>query len=119
MFSKWRNDRRRCIGHRAAADRLKDRDNAAGIVDIAANVIPSQTTSWMETGVTLFLEDKFQRGSSTPTGEAWAAAPPTSAHTCTPALSPESAIVAQWYQHKKMLNKLDPKLQEYYSYKNI
>ena len=37
-------------------------DDAAGIVDIAANVIPSQTPSWMETGVTLFLEDKFQRG---------------------------------------------------------
>ena len=38
-------------------------DDAAGIVDIAANVIPSQTPSWMETGVTLFLEDKFQMGS--------------------------------------------------------
>ena len=37
-------------------------DDAAGIVDIAANVIPCQTLSWMETGVTLFLEDKFQRG---------------------------------------------------------
>ena len=37
-------------------------DDAAGIVDIAANVIPSQTPSWVETGVTLFLEDKFQRG---------------------------------------------------------
>ena len=61
MFSKSRNDRRRRIGARAAADRLRDRDNAAGIgdnsakigdnsaeigdgaariVDIAANVIP-------------------------------------------------------------------------------
>ena len=37
-------------------------DDAAGIVDIAANVIPSRTSSWMETGVTLFLEDKFQSG---------------------------------------------------------
>ena len=37
-------------------------DDAAEIVDIAANVIPSQTPSRMETGVTLFLEDKFQRG---------------------------------------------------------
>ena len=74
----------------AAADRLRDRDNATGIgdnsaeigdnnteigynsaeigddaggiVNIAANVIPSQTPSRMETGVTLFLEDKFQRG---------------------------------------------------------
>ena len=84
MFSKSRNDRRRRIGDRAAADRLRDRgnatgigdnsaeigdnsaeigDEAAGVVDIAANVIPSQTPSWMETGVTLFLEDKFQRGS--------------------------------------------------------
>ena len=54
MFSESRNDRRRRIGNRAAADRLRDRDNAAGIgdnsaeigdgaagiVDIAANVIP-------------------------------------------------------------------------------
>ena len=54
MFSESRNDRRRRIGARAAADRVRDRDNAAGIgdnsaeigdgtagiVDIAANVIP-------------------------------------------------------------------------------
>ena len=54
MFSKSRNDRRSRIGDRAAADRLRDRDKAAGIgdnsaeigggaagiVDIAANVIP-------------------------------------------------------------------------------
>ena len=46
MFSESRNDRRRRIGARAAADRLRDRDvagigdNSAGIVDIAANVIP-------------------------------------------------------------------------------
>ena len=54
MFSESRNDRRRRIGARDAADRLRDRDNvagigdnsakisdgAAGIVDIAANVIP-------------------------------------------------------------------------------
>ena len=47
MLSVSRNDRRRRIGARAAADRLRDRDNsaeigdgAAGIVDIAANVIP-------------------------------------------------------------------------------
>ena len=53
MVSKSHKDRRRRIGDRAAADRLKDRDNtagicdnytkigdgAAGIVDIAANVI--------------------------------------------------------------------------------
>ena len=53
MFSESRNDRRRRIGDRAAADRLRDRDNAAGIgdnsakngdgasgiVNIAANVI--------------------------------------------------------------------------------
>ena len=66
---------RATIGDRAAADRLRDRGNAAeigdnstkksndaaGIVDISANVIPSLTPSWMETGVTLFLEDKFQR----------------------------------------------------------
>ena len=66
MFSESRNDRRRHIGNRAAADRLRDCDNAtgigdnsaeigdnsgeigddaAGIVDIAANVIPSQTPS--------------------------------------------------------------------------
>ena len=75
MFSELRKDRRRRIGDRVAADRLTDRDNvagigdnfteigddAAGIVDIAANVIKSQIPSWMETGVTLFLEDKFQR----------------------------------------------------------
>ena len=54
MFSQSRNDRRRRIGARGAADRLRDRDNAAevgdnsaemgdgaaGIVDIAANVMP-------------------------------------------------------------------------------
>ena len=60
-FSASRNDRRRRIGDRVAADRLRDRDDAAGIgdnsaeigdnsaeigdgvegiVDIAANVIP-------------------------------------------------------------------------------
>ena len=37
-------------------------NGAAGIVDTAANVIPCYTPSWMETGVTLFLEEKFQRG---------------------------------------------------------
>ena len=54
MFSESLNDRRHRIGDRAAPDRLRDRDNsagigdnsavigdgAAGIVDIAANVIP-------------------------------------------------------------------------------
>ena len=54
MFNESRNDRRHRIGDRAAADRLRDRDNsagignnsaeigdgAAGIVYIAANVIP-------------------------------------------------------------------------------
>ena len=54
MFSESRNDQRRCIGDRAAADCLRDRDNAAGIGDnsaeisdgaagivyVAANVIP-------------------------------------------------------------------------------
>ena len=54
MFSESHNDRCRCIGDRAAPDRLRDRDNAAGIgdnsaeigdcaagiVDITANVIP-------------------------------------------------------------------------------
>ena len=47
MLSESRNDRRRSIGARAAVDRLRDRDNSAeigdgtaGIVDIAANVIP-------------------------------------------------------------------------------
>ena len=61
MFSESHNDRCRCIGDRTAPDRLRDRDNAAGIgdnsaeigdnsaeigdcaagiVDIAANVIP-------------------------------------------------------------------------------
>ena len=33
MFSESRNNRRRRIGDRAAADRLRDRDNAAGIGD--------------------------------------------------------------------------------------
>ena len=54
MFSELRNDRRRRIDDCAAADRLRDRHDAAGIcnnsaeigggaawiVDIAANVIP-------------------------------------------------------------------------------
>ena len=72
MFSELRNERRLRIGARAAADRksaagIGDNsaevgDGAAGIVDIATNVIPCYTSSWMETGVTLFLEEKFQRG---------------------------------------------------------
>ena len=108
MFSESRNDRRRRIGNRASADRLRDRDNAAGIavnsagigdnsaeigdnsaeigdnsaeigdnsaeigdgaagiLDIAANVIPCWTPSGMETGVTLFLEEKFQGGLPVP-----------------------------------------------------
>ena len=55
IFREWRNDRRRRIDDRAAADRLKDRDNAAGIgnnsaeisddaagiIDITAKVTPS------------------------------------------------------------------------------
>ena len=47
MFSELRNDQRRRIGDLAAADCLRNRDNAAGIGDnfaeigdIAANVIP-------------------------------------------------------------------------------
>ena len=54
MFCESRNDRRCRTGVRAAADRLRDRDNSAGIgdnsaeigdgavgiVDVAANVIP-------------------------------------------------------------------------------
>ena len=47
IFSESRNNRRRRIGDRAADDRLRDRDNAAGIGDNsaeigdgAANVIP-------------------------------------------------------------------------------
>ena len=76
MFSESRNDRRRRIGDSAAADRHRERDNAAGIgdnsaefgdgaagiVDIAANVIPCSTPSRLDTGVTLFMEEKFQRG---------------------------------------------------------
>ena len=54
MFREFRNDRRRLIGDCVAANHLRDRDNAArigdksaefcddaaGIIDIAANVIP-------------------------------------------------------------------------------
>ena len=52
MFSESRNDQRRRIGDRAAADRLRDRensaeigDNSAEIGDNSANVIPSLTPS--------------------------------------------------------------------------
>ena len=38
MFSESRNDRRRRIGDRAAADRLRDRDNAVGIGDNSAKI---------------------------------------------------------------------------------
>ena len=38
MFSESRNDRRRRIGDRAAADRLRDRDNATGIGDNSAEI---------------------------------------------------------------------------------
>ena len=76
MFSESRTDRCRRSGDRAAAERLRDRDNAAGIgdnsaeigdgatgiVDIAVNVVLCWTPSWMETGVTLFLGEKFQKG---------------------------------------------------------
>ena len=36
MFSESRNDRHRHISDRAAADRLRDRDNATGIGDNSA-----------------------------------------------------------------------------------
>ena len=38
MFCESRNDRRRRIGNRTAADRLRDRDNAAGIGDNSAEI---------------------------------------------------------------------------------
>ena len=38
IFSEWCNDRRRRINDRAAADCLKDRDNAAGITDNSAGI---------------------------------------------------------------------------------
>ena len=38
MFSKWRNDRSRRIGDRAAAERLRNRDNATGIGDNSAEI---------------------------------------------------------------------------------
>ena len=38
MFSESHNDRCRCIGDRAAHDRLRDRDNAAGIGDNSAEI---------------------------------------------------------------------------------
>ena len=70
MFSESRKGRNCRIVDRAAADRLRDRDNsveigddALGIVDIAAKVIPCKTPSGVETGVTLSLEDNFRRGS--------------------------------------------------------
>ena len=61
MFSESRNDRHHRISDRAATDRLRDRDNAAGISNTAVNVIPCLTSSWMETGVTLFLR-QFPKG---------------------------------------------------------
>ena len=39
MFRELRNDRRRRIGDRAAADRLRDRDNASGIDDNSAEIV--------------------------------------------------------------------------------
>ena len=79
MFSEPHNDwccrigdcrspqgsRQRCrIGDNGAGigDNSAEIADAAGIVNIAAKVTPCWTPSWMETGVTLFLEDKFQRG---------------------------------------------------------
>ena len=38
MFSESRNDRRRRIGDRAATDRLRDRDNSAGIGNNSAEI---------------------------------------------------------------------------------
>ena len=38
MFSESRNDRRRRIGDRADADRLRDRDNAAGVGDNSGEI---------------------------------------------------------------------------------
>ena len=38
MFSESRNDRRRRIGARGVADRLRDRDNATGIGDNSAEI---------------------------------------------------------------------------------
>ena len=38
MFSESHNDRCRCIGDRTAPDRLRDRDNAAGIGDNSTEI---------------------------------------------------------------------------------
>ena len=76
MFSDSRNDLHLHVSDRLASNCLRDHtnpagisdntakigDNAAGIFDIAVKVIPCWTPSRMETGVTLFLEDKFQSG---------------------------------------------------------
>ena len=43
MFSESRNNQRRRIGDRAAADRLRDRDNAAGIGDNSTEISDNST----------------------------------------------------------------------------
>ena len=43
MFSESRNDRRRRISARGAADRLRDRDNAAGIGDNSTEIGDNST----------------------------------------------------------------------------
>ena len=45
MFSESRNDRRRRIDDRAAADHLRDRDNAAGIDDNSA--VMGNNSAWI------------------------------------------------------------------------
>ena len=63
MFSESCNDRRPPIAAGIGNNSAEIGDDAAGIVPSKTpNVIPSKTPSLMETGVTLFLEDKFQRG---------------------------------------------------------
>ena len=70
LFSESRNDRHRRIGNRASDDRLRDRGNSAGqrrsaITPQKLAITPQKSAmtpqgSWIETEVTLFLEDNFQ-----------------------------------------------------------
>ena len=70
MFSELRNDRRRRIGELAAADRLRDRDSAAGStatpqgfsITPQKSAITPQKLAMTPQGSSMFLEDKFPRG---------------------------------------------------------
>ena len=62
MFSESRDDRHQCLPAGICDKAAGNANNATGIGDNDTKVIPCKTPYCMKTGVTLFLEDNFQKG---------------------------------------------------------